>query len=69
MARGDCNMANFIPRPYKTEQITIRLPLDRLAQVDDLALRYDLSRSAFINQCIDYALENLMEMDIKSEEE
>ncbi len=62
-------MANFIPRPYKTEQITIRLPLDRLAQVDDLALRYDLSRSAFINQCIDYALENLMEMDIKSEEE
>lgn len=61
-------MANFIPRPYKTEQITIRLPLDRLAQVDDLALRYDLSRSAFINQCIDYALENLMEMDIKSEE-
>lgn len=62
-------MANFISRPYKTEQITIRLPLDRLAQVDDLALRYDLSRSAFINQCIDYALENLMEMDIKSEEE
>lgn len=61
-------MANFIPKPYKTEQITIRLPLDRLAQVDELATKYNLSRSAFINQCVDYALENLLEMEIKSEE-
>ena len=57
-------MANFIPKPYKTEQITIRLPLDRLAQVDELATKYNLSRSAFINQCVDYALENLLEMEI-----
>ena len=62
-------MANFIPKPYKTEQITIRLPLDRLAQVDELATKYNLSRSAFINQCVDYALENLLEMGMKSEEE
>lgn len=62
-------MANFIPKPYKTEQVTIRLPLERLAQVDELASKYDLSRSAFINQCVTYALENLTEMDIKSEEE
>ena len=61
-------MANFIPKPYKTEQITIRLPLDRLAQVDELATKYNLSRSAFINQCVDYALENLLEMEIKNEE-
>lgn len=62
-------MANFIPKPYKTEQVTIRLPLDRLAQVDELASKYDLSRSAFINQCVAYALENLTEMDIKKEED
>ena len=62
-------MANFIPKPYKTEQITIRLPLDKLAQVDEIAAKYDLSRSAFINQCVDYALENLLEMEIKNEEE
>ncbi|MBQ9092141.1 MAG: ribbon-helix-helix protein, CopG family [Anaerotignum sp.] len=61
-------MANFIPKPYKTEQVTIRLPLDRLAQVDELATKYNLSRSAFINQCVDYALENLLEMEIKNEE-
>lgn len=61
-------MANFIPKPYKTEQITIRLPLERLEQVDEIAARYDLSRSAFINQCVEYALENFREMEIKTEE-
>ena len=62
-------MANFIPRTYKTEQITIRLPLEKLEQVDELAAKYNLRRSAFINQCVDYALENLLEMEIKAEEE
>lgn len=62
-------MANFIPKPYKTEQITIRLPLSRLSQVDELAAKYNLSRSAFINQCVDHALENLTEMDIQTKDE
>lgn len=61
-------MANFIPKPYKTEQITIRLPLDRLSMVDDLAGRFNLSRSAFINQCVEYALNNLQEMEIRGED-
>lgn len=61
-------MANFIPKPYKTEQITIRLPMDKLEQIDDIAGKYNLSRSAFINQCVDYALENLVEMDIQSKD-
>ena len=54
-------MANFIPKPYKTEQVTIRLPLELLAQVDEVAGKYDLSRSAFINQCVEYALNDLVE--------
>lgn len=61
-------MANFIPKPYKTEQITIRLPMDKLEQIDTIAAKYNLSRSAFINQCVDYALDNLVEMDIRSKE-
>lgn len=61
-------MANFIPKPYKTEQITIRFPVDKLAQVDELAAKYDLSRSAFINQCVDYAIENLLEKEMKNGE-
>ena len=68
MKRGDFKMANFIPKPYKTEQITIRFPVDKLAQVDELAAKYDLSRSAFINQCVDYAIENLLEMEMKNGE-
>lgn len=62
-------MANFIPKPYKTEQVTIRLPLERLSMVDDIAGRYNMSRSAFINQCVEYALDNLQEMDIHNEED
>lgn len=62
-------MANFIPKPYKTEQVTIRLPLERLSAVDDLAVRYNLSRSAFINQCVEYALDNLQEMELREEGE
>lgn len=61
-------MANFIPKPYKTEQVTIRLPLDRLSMVDDLAGRFNLSRSAFINQCVEYALDNFQEMEIRKED-
>jgi len=68
LKRGDFKMANFIPKPYKTEQITIRFPVDKLAQVDELAAKYDLSRSAFINQCVDYAIENLLEMEMKNGE-
>ena len=60
-------MANFIPKPYKTEQVTIRLPLDRLSMVDDLAGSYNLSHSAFINQCVEYALDNFHEMEIHEE--
>lgn len=56
-------MANFIPKPYKTEQVTIRLPLELLAQVDEVAGKYDLSRSAFINQCVEYALNDLVETE------
>ena len=52
-------MENFIPKQYKKEPITIRVSPDKLAQIDSAAAKYDLSRSDFINQCIDFALENL----------
>jgi len=52
-------MSNFIPKQYKKEPITIRISLDKIEKLDKLAEKYDLSRSEFINQCIDYALENM----------
>ena len=52
-------MANFIPKQYKKEPITVRLTPEKLEVVDKTAAKYDMSRSEFINQCIDYALENM----------
>ena len=52
-------MANFIPKPYKKQQFTIRMEQDMLAQVDALAAQYHLSRSEFIVQCVSFALEHM----------
>ncbi len=52
-------MKNFIPKQYKKEPITLRVDLTKLQLIDKLAEEYNLSRSAFINQCIDYAIKNM----------
>ena len=52
-------MSNFIPKPYKKDPITVRINCKKLEHIDKLATSYNLSRSEFINQCIDYALENM----------
>lgn len=54
-------MKNFIPKQYKNEQMTIRMTLDKLEKVDEIAGKYHLSRSAFINQCVDFALDHMMD--------
>ena len=52
-------MSEFIPKPYKKEPITIRMSLEKIEQIDRLSGEFHLSRSAFINQCIDYAMEHM----------
>lgn len=54
-------MAQFIPKQYKKEAITIRVEYDILEKIDRLAGVYDISRSEFINQCIHFALEHMPE--------
>lgn len=51
-------MSDFIPKPYKKEPITIRVSQNTLERLDTLAAKTNLSRSALINQCIDYALQH-----------
>ncbi|MBC8529602.1 ribbon-helix-helix protein, CopG family [Christensenellaceae bacterium NSJ-44] len=51
---------NFIPKPYRKNPITIRIPPDKIEQIDQLAAQYDISRSSLINQCIDYGLDHLL---------
>ena len=52
-------MSKFIPKQYKKEPITLRIDIEKLKEIDRLATQYDLSRSAFINQCIDYSIEHM----------
>ena len=52
-------MSKFIPKQYKKEPITLRIDIEKLKEIDRLAAQYDLSRSAFINQCIDYSIEHM----------
>ena len=52
-------MAEFIPKQYKKDPITVRISAEKLARVDAAATQFDMSRSEFINQCIDFALVNL----------
>ncbi len=49
----------FIPKQYKKEVVTIRIDFEKLEKIDRLATQYHLSRSGFINQCVDYAMEHM----------
>ena len=53
-------MANLIPKQYKNDPITIRVEKEKIKTIDKLAEKFGLSRSEFINQCIDYALANML---------
>lgn len=52
-------MDSFVPKAYSSEPITIRIPAEKLRLIDELAAKSNLSRSKFLNQCIDYALEHI----------
>ncbi len=52
-------MADFIPKQYKKEQISIRLAFETLETIDKLASEFNISRNELINQCIDYALDHM----------
>ncbi len=52
-----------MPKPFKSEPITVRIETSKLAQIDKLAEQHNLSRSAFINQCIDYAVDHMPQPD------
>ena len=52
-------MANFIPKQYKKDPITVRISADKLAQIDRMAAQFSMSRNECINQCIDYAMEHI----------
>lgn len=56
-------MSDFIPKQYKKDPITIRVDFEKLERIDKLAAEYNLSRSEFINQCINYAIEHMPQQE------
>lgn len=59
-------MSDFIPKQYKKEPITIRIDFEKLETIESLAKEYKLSRSEFINQCIDFAVKHMPVPENKS---
>lgn len=55
-------MSDFVPKQYKKEPITIRIAIDKLQKIDKAAAGFDMSRSEFINQCIEYAMSNIHDL-------
>lgn len=62
-------MSNFVPKQYKKEPITIRIDFEKLEKIDKLASKYNLSRSEFINQCINYAIDHIPNIEQQTAEE
>ena len=54
-------MSLFMPKPYTKQAISIALPEDILDKAEALAAEANLSRNAFINQCIHFALDHMNE--------
>lgn len=54
-------MEKFVPIKTNNEKIviSIRIDIDTLNKVDAEASKIDISRNELINQCIDFALNNL----------
>ncbi|MCM1544215.1 MAG: ribbon-helix-helix domain-containing protein [Ruminococcus sp.] len=61
-------MSNFVPKQYKKDPITIRIDYEKLERIDKLAQEYNLSRSEFINQCINFALDNMTDIEKQADE-
>lgn len=56
-------MANFIPKKFEKEVISMRIASKMLAEIDEKAAKIGISRNEFINQCISFALSHMEEED------
>ncbi len=52
-------MEKFEPKKNEKEVISMRITVDKLAELDKKAQEIGISRNELINQCIDFALSNM----------
>lgn len=60
-------MIKFQPSKSEKVVISIRLENYKLDEIDKIASKIDISRNELINQCLDYAINNLEFKNIKKE--
>ena len=58
-------MEKFLPRKIEKEVISMRIPRDVLAVLDQRANSAEISRNELINQCICFALAHMDEQTDK----
>lgn len=56
-------------QPSKSEKVVISIRIEdyKLEKIDKIASKIDISRNELINQCLDYAINNLEFKNIKKE--
>lgn len=54
-----------IQKGYNTVSKTFRLPIELVDDLNELSFKYNLSLNQLVVQCLNYALENLEENDVK----
>lgn len=56
-------------QPAKSEKVVISIWIEnyKLEEIDKIASKIDISRNELINQCLDYAINNLEFKNIKKE--
>ena len=54
-------MEKFSPKKTEKEIISLRIDSEVLRVIDARATQIDISRNEFINQCIDFALRNIVD--------
>lgn len=52
-------MEKFLPKKPEKEVISVRISTEMLAQIDEKAVAFEISRNELINQCIAFALANM----------
>jgi len=60
-------MLKFQPSKNEKIVISIRIEDNKLQEIDKIASKIDISRNELINQCLDYALDNLEFKELKKE--
>lgn len=60
---GRSVMAKFIPKKHEKEVISMRISSEALEELSEKAAKIGISRNAFINQCISFALANMDNCD------